>query len=444
MNTKAIAFYLPQFHPIQENDAWWGKGFTEWHKVVRARPFYVNHYQPRLPSDLGYYDLRVPETRIAQAELAKAYGLYGFCYYYYWFGGKKLLDRPIQAVLESREPDFPFCICWANENWTRRWDGLDNEVLISQIAARETEQEFIKDVLPFLKDDRYIRVRAKPLLLVYRPELLADSKMVTDSWREVAAGEGIGDLFLVRCEHGFKTRLGRPEEGGFDASCEFPPHRIQMHRPPDSFFLQSAADPTLNIWDYPSVAVESMHSSQPDYKMFRGVMLHWDNTPRQGKTGHIFENFSPEIYEWWLTEVCLQTIERRAEDERLVFINAWNEWAEGAYLEPDIRYGRRNLDATKRAIDSSQLYARLRREATDATTRDANNISALGEYFRNQMNLVRASSRVSVEVTRQCAKARLELADTQAKLNSMVNSKSWKITAPLRKVYDLVQRFRTR
>ena len=402
MSLKAIAFYLPQFHPIPENNAWWGKGFTEWTSVTRARPFYEKHYQPRLPTDLGYYDLRVPETRNAQAELAKAYGLYGFCYYYYWFGGKKLLHEPLEAVLKSKEPDFPFCICWANQNWTRRWDGMDNEILISQTASSENELAFIQDVIPLLEDDRYIRINGKPLLLVYRPEMLPDSKRVTDAWREETLKRSIGDLFLVRCEHSYQLAMARPSDLGFDASYEFPPHRSPWHwLPAGSFQEMGAADSSLNILDYKSVAVAAMSRVRPDYKLFRGVMLHWDNTPRQGKAGIIYENFSSGLYESWLTEACLKTIEWHGENERLVFINAWNEWAEGAYLEPDVRYGRLNLDCTKRAINTSELYARLTAAPDSVAGTEVFHPSMLGDYFRNQLSLIEASSQAVKQYARE-------------------------------------------
>ena len=230
--------------------------------------------------------------------------------------------------------------------------------------------------------------------------------------------------------------MARPADLGFDASYEFPPHRSLWGRVPEGFFLQLAADRSLNIWDYPSVAAGAMSSRQPTYKLFNGVMLSWDNTPRLGKNGQIFENFSPEVYEWWLTEICLQTIERHDESERLVFINAWNEWGEGAYLEPDVKYGHRNLEATKRAVNASQLYARL----VSATRRDRDaeigDPSMFGDYFRNQLNAIRTR----LDVAKQHAEG---LAEAQFRLTSIRNSLSWKITAPLRKVYDLVHHLRT-
>ena len=192
-DVKLIAFYLPQFHPIPENDAWWGSGFTEWVNVRRARPNFVGHYQPHVPAELGYYDLRAPETRAAQAELARQHGIHGFCYYHYWFNGRRLLERPLNAVIESGEPDFPFCVCWANENWSRRWDGGNDELLIAQEYSAEHERRFIEGLLPVLEDRRYIRVGGRPLLLVYRANLLPEPRRAAETFRRVARIAGVGE-----------------------------------------------------------------------------------------------------------------------------------------------------------------------------------------------------------------------------------------------------------
>jgi lipopolysaccharide biosynthesis protein len=358
---KVIAFYLPQYHPIPENDKWWGKGFTEWTNVVKARPLFDGHYQPRLPADLGFYDLRVAEVRKEQAYLAKKYGLYGFCYYYYWFGGKTLLDMPLKKVVESGKPDFPFCICFANENWTRQWDGYEKDILIKQEHSTENDRNFIHDILPILKDSRYIRVNGKPLLLVYRPKLFSNSINTTMVWREEAKKMGIDDLFLCKCPtHG---DFSGPTEDGFDAVVEFPPHGLKLSTKDEyeSLIRSSMPDFRGKVHDYTDAAIQMMGREWPEYKLFKTVMLGWDNTARRRLSPSIFHNFSIDFYERWLSRVLKRTIERYPEDERLVFINAWNEWAEGTYLEPDQKFGMEYLKATERAIQSASGWEEVQR-----------------------------------------------------------------------------------
>jgi len=221
---RSIAMFLPQFHPIPENDRWWGSGFTEWTNVRAGAPRFPGHYQPHVPSTLGYYDLRDPSARAAQAALARQYGIHGFCYYHYWFNGKRLLETPLNEVLRTGEPDFPFCVCWANENWTRRWDGLDQEVLIAQTYSDEDSVAFIRALVPTFRDERYIRVNGRPLFLVYRTGLLPDPRRTTEIWREELHQAGVGDPYLVRVETGLHGPEPRPEELGFDAAMEFAPH----------------------------------------------------------------------------------------------------------------------------------------------------------------------------------------------------------------------------
>jgi hypothetical protein len=215
---RLLAFYLPQFHPVPENDSWWGKGFTEWTNVVKARPLFRAHHQPHLPSDLGFYDLRLREAREAQAAMAQSYGVTGFCYYHYWFHGRRLLNRPFDEVLSSGRPDFPFCLCWANENWTRRWDGAEHEVLLQQRYSAEDDRAHIEHLLSAFADSRYIRVDGKPLFLVYRTELLPDPARTAEIWRTSALTAGIGDLYLARVEN-FIPDVD-PKTIGFDAAVE--------------------------------------------------------------------------------------------------------------------------------------------------------------------------------------------------------------------------------
>ena len=342
---RAIAFYLPQFHPIPENDAWWGEGFTEWTNVTRAEPLFTGHDQPRRPADLGYYDLRQAGAREAQAELAARHGLAGFCYYYYWFGGKRLLERPLLDVLAQKRPAFPFCVCWANENWTRRWDGRDDQILIGQQHSPEDDRRFLESLLPCFRDERYIRVNGRPLLLLYRAQLLPDLERTTEIWRKVAREAGVGDLYLAAVQSFDAAWDADPRPWGFDAAVEFPPHGLSapMARP-------GRSPRTARFYDYAKSAERFMARRLPGYPLLRTVMPSWDNSPRRRERAHVFLNGSPEAYGRWLDAMVRQTRQLRFGDERLLFINAWNEWAEGNYLEPDQVRGHTYLEATARAL----------------------------------------------------------------------------------------------
>jgi lipopolysaccharide biosynthesis protein len=349
---RAIAFYLPQYHPIPENDEWWGAGFTEWTNVVRSKPLFPGHYQPQLPTELGFYDLRVPEVRERQAELAKQYGIYGFCYYHYWFNGKRLLNLPIDQILETKRPDFPFCLCWANENWTRRWDGQDQQILIQQNYSETDDREHIRWLLRVFSDDRYIRVDGKPLFLVYRTSYLPNPLKTTTIWREEAHKAGIGELFLCRVDS-FLEDPGDPNLIGFDGAVDFQP-KMGLHPPLWNRVLRWMAKRIQielpRIYDYPSVVRLMLRRSYPGYCRFPCVIPSWDNTARRRKSAPtIYINSSPERYEAWLSAV-VQGFLPESTDQKLVFINAWNEWAEGCHLEPCEKWGRAYLEATARAL----------------------------------------------------------------------------------------------
>ncbi len=345
---RAIAFYLPQFHPIPENDIWWGKGFTEWTNVTKARPSFEGHYQPHLPADFGFYDLRIPEVREQQAELAHEYGLHGFCYYHYWFGGRRLLERPFNEVLSSGRPDFPFCVCWANENWTRRWDGAEKEILMAQQHSDEDDRNFIRSLFPAFEDRRYIRVNGKPLLIIYRVNILPNAQRTAAIWREEMKAAGLGEIYLCIAQS-FGILDPTPYE--FDAAVEFPPHGTAIA---DVAPQISKLNPCYSgyIHDYLVKANSMIHKPAPDYTLFRSVMPAWDNTPRRQDSSATFINSSPEAYEYWLGKAVEYMITRHTGDERLVFINAWNEWGEGAHLEPDRRYGHRYLEATRNVLNA--------------------------------------------------------------------------------------------
>jgi lipopolysaccharide biosynthesis protein len=347
---KTIAFYLPQFHPIAENDGWWGRGFTEWNNVARTKPMYDGHLQPRLPADFGFYDLRMPQVQEAQAKLASAYGIHGFCYYYYWFRRRRLLETPIMQMLHSGRPDFPFCICWANENWTRRWDGLDHEVLVEQDYGSGFAQDFIDEMIPFMRDPRYIRYEGRPVLLIYRAKTIPDLPGTIALWRDACREAGLGEIHLcaVKFWDVTETRLD-----GFDALVEFPPHRVNVVERE-----VAGLNPAFrgNIYDYGAVIDHSLSydAAGPDFParrglLHRGLMMGWDNSARRGPGANIFDGATPELFGFWLNGL-LEQERRRASPESLIFINAWNEWAEGTVLEPDLRHGRGYLEATRDAL----------------------------------------------------------------------------------------------
>jgi len=348
---RLIAFYLPQYHPIPENDQWWGAGFTEWTNVAKAKPNYENHYQPHIPKDLGYYDLRLPVIMEQQAELAKRYGITGFCYYYYSFGGKRLLELPLEKMLESGKPDFPFCLCWANENWTRRWDGKENDILIDQKHSDEDDRIVIHDLIRYIKSSNYIRVDGKPIILIYRVTKFPDIKKTARIWREVCYEEGIGEIHLAMVE-AFELVDQRfsPADFGMDSSVEFPPHNMARNliKP------KNLINPNYSgyIADYVSSVVSYLERPAPAHTQFHTAMPSWDNTPRLQNNSYIFANASPGNYQAWLEELIKRTREKQFGDKRMIFINAWNEWAEGTHLEPDQKYGHGYLAATQNALNS--------------------------------------------------------------------------------------------
>ena len=365
---RLISFYLPQFHPIPENNHWWGKGFTEWTNVARARPLVKGHYQPHLPAELGFYDLRLPETRLAQANLARQYGIFGFCYYHYWFNGKRLLQRPFDEVLKSGEPDFPFCVCWANENWTRRWNGEEQDVLMKQTYSAADDLAHIRALIPSFQDPRYIKINGRPLILVYRVSSLPQPRQTADIWRQEAIRAGFPDLYL--CTVVSLAALDfDPTSIGFDAAVDFPPncnHRTQPIKPIRCRFrkLDRQArrffrDPYCEhaILRYSDLATNIMNRPEPQYKLFPCVAPGFDNSARRKSGASIYVGSTPEVYRKWLDRSINQT-QRRFEnrDERLVFVNAWNEWAEGNHLEPDQKWGHRYLEETKSALENCEQF----------------------------------------------------------------------------------------
>ena len=342
---RLLTFYLPQFYPIPENNRWWGTGFTEWTNVARARPLFAGHCQPHVPAHLGFYDLRLREVRQAQADLAKSHGIEGFCYWHYWFHGKRLLHRPFDEVLASRQPDFPFCLAWANETWSRRWHGTGapDEVLQQQTYSPEDDVNHIRWLLEAFADPRYVRVGGRPLFVVYKPADLPDPKRTTDTFRSECARRGMPEPFLVASNsHADRdyTQLG------FDRTLEFEP---QLG------LLQGPTEPGLKLYDYAD-ARRRMASRRRDFPTYPSIFVRWDNTPRRAENGIVFTNSTPECFEQGLSDL-VRSVQHKPFDDRIIFINAWNEWAEGNHLEPDLAFGTAYLEAVRRANSLSTAAA---------------------------------------------------------------------------------------
>jgi GT2 family glycosyltransferase/SAM-dependent methyltransferase len=358
-DVRVVAFYLPQFHPIPENDRWWGAGFTEWRNVAQAQPNFVGHYQPRLPADLGFYDLRAPETADRQGALARRYGIDAFCYYYYWFAGRRLLDMPLERLLTQGRPDVPFCLCWANENWTRRWDGQEHEILMAQAHSDADDEAVIRDLLRYLRHPNYLKVAGKPLLAVYRVPLFPDFSQTAATWRRICREEGLGEIYLAMVESfDLVSKALNPATFGCDAAIEFPPHGMANPGPPSGPVTNARF--VGQVADYRELVARYCLREQPGYTRFRGLAPGWDNTARRQDTSFCLENATPGAFEVWAEFAIDQTRRMRSGDERLVFVNAWNEWAEGAYLEPDLRFGHGFLEALKNAKESALLKRRDR------------------------------------------------------------------------------------
>ncbi len=348
---RTIAFYLPQYHPIKENDLWWGKGFTEWSNVGRAKPNYVGHNQPRIPADLGYYDLRIPDVMEAQAALARKYGITGFCYYYYNFDGARLLEAPLERMLQTGKPDLPFCLCWANENWTRRWDGRDNEILMGQSYTDAAMVELADDVARYFRSPNYIRIDGRPLFLVYRVKEMPNPKRVTGAWRNRCRAIGIGEICIAMVESfDLSARPEPPQPYGCDITVEFPAHGM-VHDAPKS--VERLNDDWKGAaHDYRELVRAFTRRLEPGFPRLRSVLAGWDSTPRHPDRSLVLEHCTPGAFQAWLEWTYRRTMEQNLGDSRIVFINAWNEWGEGSYLEPDRRFGHGYLQAVRNALDA--------------------------------------------------------------------------------------------
>jgi lipopolysaccharide biosynthesis protein len=348
---RLIAFYLTQFHPTPENDLWWGKGFTEWTNVTKAEPLFAGHLQPHLPTDFGFYDLRLRETRRDQIKTAKEYGIDGFCYHYYWFSGKRILNSPLDDMLQDKDSEMPFCLCWANENWTRRWDAAEHEVLIAQKYLPNDDLNFIKSLIPFFKDSRYIRIDEKPFLIVYRPQHLPDAKNTLLVWRKHCKSIGIGEIYICAAlVHGNENY----EQYGFDSGVEFPPHNLKSANINDQIKFYSLFKG--NLMEYSAIATSYLNRVYKNSKVFKTVFPSWDNTARTKERSLVVLNGHPENYEYWLSST-IDMVKEKQNGEQLVFINAWNEWAEGCHLEPDRWFGHGFLEATLSAKNGVRRFS---------------------------------------------------------------------------------------
>ncbi|HYR76631.1 MAG TPA: glycoside hydrolase family 99-like domain-containing protein [Pyrinomonadaceae bacterium] len=366
-DARCIAFYLPQFHPIPENDEWWSRGFTEWTNVAKARPLFKGHYQPNIPADLGFYDLRVAEARLAQADLARQHGIEGFCYWHYWFAGKRLLERPFQEVLKSREPDFPFCLAWANESWTGVWNGQPNKILLEQTYPGE--EDYVRHfhaLLDAFGDERYIQMDGKPVFVVYMPDSLPDPQRFTDLWNELAIKAGLKGIYFI----GIVDCLWS-ETPGFDGYTYHLPGTFVKALPKRQLtrlvktLRGRSVDRYLNnrlplTVDYSSLIANSLRSIQFGPKHYPSVIPNWDSTPRHGVKGLVLLDSTPDLFRAHLRE-AIDIVQSRDRDHRLIFVKSWNEWAEGNYLEPDLRFGSGYLEAIREELSGiREAEARVR------------------------------------------------------------------------------------
>ncbi len=343
---KTIAFYLPQFHTFKENDEWWGKGFTEWTNTKKSKPRFEGHYQPRVPhKDIGYYKLDNIETIKKQISLAQEHGIYGFCYYYYWFSGKRLMEKPLDLFVNNKNIDFPFCLCWANENWTRTWDGCKNDILIKQEYLENDYKKFIKDIKKYILDERYIKVDGKPMILIYNPNEIPNFKELVENWRKYAREEGIGELYICsKCDIS-NTEYKYTEY--IDAEFDFPPQGIG-HKETKITGLSSS-----KIFNYEKIVEDIEHLYKEHYPLktfYYTCTMGWDNSARRKEDYTVYYNYSLRSYYKWLRIIIEETRRRNKKENRFMFINAWNEWAEGTYLEPDEKYGYANINTLSKAI----------------------------------------------------------------------------------------------
>lgn len=391
-----IAFYLPQFYPIPENDAWYGEGFTEWHSVARARPLFPGHNQPHLPADLGYYDLRVEEVREKQAVMARRHGIDAFCYYHYWFDGHRPLTRVVDDAIASARPDIPFCLAWANENWSRHWDASTNEVLLRQLYSPADDEAHGRFLLRAMTSPGYLRVAGRAVLFIYRIQALPDPCRTIATWRELWRAGGLDDVHIVKFDSHGDAR--DPASFGADAAAQFLPHGL----PPDLPRIDVRTRQGNVVLSYEDVAAAYERMEPPAWRRYECVIPGWDNSPRRGDgASMVIHGSTPERYREWLA-----TVHRRCGPDGMVLVNAWNEWAEGAHLEPDTRFGRAHLEATAAAVGAArpQRPADVSTRALAAPTEPANRFATLYlDAMEAATRLQRRLSRLEATIDHQVA-----------------------------------------
>ncbi|MEI7981422.1 MAG: glycoside hydrolase family 99-like domain-containing protein [Bacteroidota bacterium] len=353
LDQKAIilAHYLPQYHPIAENNQWWGTGFTEWTNTVKAKPLYRGHLQPNLPADLGLYDLRVPEVRTLQADLAKKHGITGFAYWHYWFGnGRKILERPFNEVLQSGCPDLPFCLAWANESWTGIWHGLKDEILMEQTYPGEADYILhFNHLLPSFNDKRYIKIDNRPLFLIYLPQFLPDATYFTKLWNDLALQNGFNGMYFI----GTFTMDWDHKQEGFDEKSVHPlPHYIEMFESSSTRKLKNKITNFVlqrlkTTYNYSDLVKNYKYEWLDTYDFVPSILPNWDNTPRSGRNGYVVHGSNPVLFHDHIKLILQTVLKQTTNRNNIILLKSWNEWAEGNYLEPDSRWGLGYLEAIR-------------------------------------------------------------------------------------------------
>jgi hypothetical protein len=433
---KLIAFYLPQFHPIPENDAAWGKGFTDWTNVKKAKPLFSGHYQPRLPGELGFYDLRDPNVIEMQASLAMEYGIHGFCFYYYYFNGKRLLYKPIDNFLKIGNK-YPFCFLWANENWTKRWDGGDDEIILNQYHSAENNLKFIRGLLPICENDSYMKINNKPILLIYKTWLIPELKSTVELWKYEAKKFGFDGIYLIYVDDWGGGGSNDLRGIGFNASYEIPSNNIPaLAVINDTKLFEFYGEFKGQIVDYNLFSLFYMLRPLPDFKRYKTVMLPWDNSPRYGFNSAIYVNGLTEYYSNWLLHSYIDTFNRYEGDERLIFVHSWNEWCEGTYLEPDRKNGRKFLEVTR---DTITIAKEIIGEITKGYTSEELNIcwnSYSMILTRPMRNLARRLRGLPPELKPEVGSP----AEARRAIETLQQSISWELTGPLRVLKRYIDR----
>lgn len=386
-DVRMLAFYLPQFHTFPENDKWWGKGFTEWNNTRKCtQPRFEGHYQPRTPHrDIGFYDLSDINVMRKQAELARAHGIYGFCFYYYWFSGKRLMERPVDQLLEHPEIDLPFCLCWANENWTRAWDGLNRDILIKQAYSEEDDESFICDIKKYFDDERYIRIDGKPVVVVYNPGQIPSCKKSFAKWRQIAQKIGVGDILIWTCATSNNSVKELHLEDCVDAEVEFPPHNMWYEQiGVRGLDLSGKSAMIYNYQNLVKIQEKQLKEDGGEYPVpiHHACTMGWDNSARRAENWFTLYAFSLKYLYRWTRAIMDRARKDFREEERYVFINAWNEWAEGTYLEPDERYGYANINTVSKALfdmpfeNEMKVFKDTSRELTNEEFEHENDMTA--------------------------------------------------------------------